>query len=156
MAGRAMSYQFCLLRFDHGEVVPVESDLLRSLLAKHGILHLGYVETGDSLSIELGADRLFSEPSVMDILITTRGISPGLVALMYDLAQEAKLVLVVTDNPTIAVVTDEQMLKQLPDSDSWTTVVCRSAEELASVVVPKVIAWQKWAFGDPPRVFRVE
>jgi hypothetical protein len=156
MAGLVMSYQFCLLRFDHGEVVPVESAVLRPLFAKHGITHLGYVETGDGLSIELGADGVFSEPSVMDILITTRGISHGLITLMYDLALEAKLVLVVADTPPIAVVTDEQMLKHLPESDSWTTVICQSAEELTSVVVPKVIAWQKWAFGDPPRVLRVE
>ena len=98
---------------------------------------------------DLSAEALSSESPLTDIMISFRDVSPNLFSLIFDVFAAGEFVILVIDNPVIPIVSSDESIKHLHESEDFAdAVICTSAEELAAVILPGFESWQSWAFPD--------
>jgi len=140
-----MSFDLLLLRFEAGNVVRFEEPALCAALERHGqptAAGASYATTRDGVDFELIRTAAADHDELM---LSMRGISSGMFELVYDLAQAAKLTLVVPDEDTAVLVAQESLIADLPDAYAAKAVSCGSAAELASQLLPIYERWRGWA-----------
>ena len=151
-----MPYELVLIHFNQGEAKAVPTKPLIEVLANHGITDIGseYHETSDGLSIALTTSDL-NEPTTTDMLISFRGVSPGLFSLVFDLAISVSMTVIVVDNPSIPLVLDSASvaaLPEFPEADFAAPIVCESPKAIAAAVLPGFNRWEDWVASAPLRL----
>ena len=143
-----MSFSVALVKYRDGDAVAFSTEPVVRILEEHGIDERGaeYVELRDGLSIDLDTS-LLSAPTIKDLGISFRHVSPALFDLLYDLARADGLTIIVFGSQTAPLVIDESTLKDLPSGFDAPPVVCKSASDLAAAVTGPFEAWRRWVDG---------
>ena len=147
-----MSFDVFLQRFAGGEPAEVSRepvlDVLRTTKFSgpddFGVYVVGFPDGQD---VEFSAKGLQGSDEFTGCSFQIHGMSPHLVRFMLEIAKAGDMVIVATMEPFVPILSRPEQCRQLPAElaeNDPEPVVCRSPEELESLLSGGYVGWQKY------------